>query len=92
MENFINFGYGSLRILEGIQIYDKNVIGVTLDACAQLCLVQRTFKCNSFDYIFSEHSCKMSHLIAANTHGMNNSYMGNFKVMHFEIKGMFVLL
>ena len=36
-ETFINFGYGTLRQLEGIHIYNKIMLGVSLEYCAHLC-------------------------------------------------------
>ncbi|KAL3871672.1 hypothetical protein ACJMK2_039656, partial [Sinanodonta woodiana] len=85
--NFINYGYGALQPLEGIQIYNKVVLGVTLDACAHLCQSETFFKCNSFDYVFTDQSCQMSQYIAANVHGLMTSYEIDHKIMHYEAIG-----
>ena len=88
-DNFINFGYGTLRPLEGIHIYNKIMLGVNLEHCAQLCLAETGFSCASFDYIFKDKSCHMSKLIAANVHGLQNDYSEDTKSMHFEVKGKY---
>ncbi|XP_076090760.1 uncharacterized protein LOC143062837 isoform X1 [Mytilus galloprovincialis] len=85
-ENFINFGYGTLRHLEVIHIYNKIMLGVNLEHCAQLCLVETGFTCSSFDYLFNDKSCHMSQYIAANVHGLQNDYSEESKSMHFEVK------
>ena len=87
LSRFINYGYGSLQPVEGIQTHNKLVLGVNLEACAQLCLAETTFKCASFDYVFGEQSCQMSHLIAANVHGMRTQFDTPHQVMHFELIG-----
>ncbi|XP_060071928.1 uncharacterized protein LOC132551801 [Ylistrum balloti] len=86
MEKFVNFGYGTLQQIEGIQVYNKIILGVTLDACAQLCLAETSFRCYSFDYVFNDDSCHMSQYIAANVHGVSTSFSEDFKSMHFELK------
>lgn len=92
LSEFINYGFGTLRPLEGVQIYNKIMLGVTLDACAQLCLADNTFKCMSFDYAFGESSCDMSEYIAANVHGMSTTYNPDVRVMHYELKGLFRIM
>ena len=87
LSRFINYGYGSLQAVEGIQIHNKLVLGVKLEACAQLCLAETAFKCSSFDYVFGEQSCQMSQLIAANVHGMRTEFDTPYQVMHFELIG-----
>jgi hypothetical protein len=86
---FINFGYGSLQTVEGVQIHGKIVLGVNLDACAQLCLAETSFKCASFDYVFNEQSCQVSQYIAANVHGMQTEFDREHNVMHYELIGMY---
>ena len=73
--------------MEGIQVHNKLVLGVNMEACAQLCLAELTFKCSSFDYVFREQSCQMSQLIAANVHGMRTQFDTAYHVMHFELIG-----
>lgn len=85
-ENFVNFGYGKLRPLEGIHIYNKIMIGVSLEHCAQLCLAETAFSCASFDYEFVDKSCHMSQYIAANVHGLQNEYSEDVRTMHYELK------
>ena len=87
LSRFINYGYGSLQAVEGIQVHNKLVLGVNMEACAQLCLAELTFKCSSFDYVFREQSCQMSQLIAANVHGMRTQFDTAYHVMHFELIG-----
>lgn len=87
MEKFVNFGYGTLQQIEGIHVYNKIMLGVTLDACAQLCLAETSFRCYSFDFIFNDNSCHMSQYIAANVHGVSTDFSEDFRAMHFEVKG-----
>lgn len=86
LSKFVNYGFGSLRPLEGVQLYNKIVLGLTLDACARLCLAEHTFKCVTFDYLFADQSCHMSKYIAANVHGIAPVDDNNFRVMHYELK------
>ncbi|GAB1600758.1 uncharacterized protein LOC106869508 [Argonauta hians] len=86
LSKFVNYGFGSLRPLEGVQLYKKIMLGLTLDACAQLCLAEHTFKCATFDYLFADQSCHMSKYIAANVHGIAPVDDSNFRVMHYELK------
>lgn len=65
------------------------MLGVNLEHCAQLCLVETGFTCSSFDYLFNDKSCHMSQYIAANVHGLQNDYSEESKSMHFEVKGKF---
>jgi hypothetical protein len=83
----INFGFGKLRPLEGVPVYNKIMLGETLDTCAQLCLAEASFQCASFDYVFGDQSCHMSQFIAANVHGMSTDDDESFRIMHYEIKG-----
>ena len=85
LSHFINYGFGSLRPLTGSQIYNQIQVGVTLEACATLCLSETSFKCISFDYTFTDNTCHLSEYIAANVYGMATNY--NFRVMHFELAG-----
>ncbi|XP_061188278.1 uncharacterized protein LOC133196384 [Saccostrea echinata] len=86
LEYFINFGYGSLQQLEGEQIYHKTVMGVSLVACAHLCLAENSFKCTSFDYVFDDKSCYLSMYIAANVYGLVTSRSDDKNVVHYEFK------
>nr|XP_011417151.2 uncharacterized protein LOC105320781 [Crassostrea gigas] len=83
LEYFLNFGYGSLRQLEGEQIYQKTVVGVSLVACAHLCLAENSFKCTSFDYLYEDESCYMSMYIAANVYGLMTSRADDKKIIHY---------
>lgn len=87
LEYFLNFGYGSLRQLEGEQIYQKTVVGVSLVACAHLCLAENAFKCTSFDYLYEDESCYMSMYIAANVYGLMTSRSDDKKIIHYEFIG-----
>lgn len=87
LEYFLNFGYGSLRQLEGEQIYQKTVVGVSLVACAHLCLAENSFKCTSFDYLYEDESCYMSMYIAANVYGLMTSRADDKKIIHYEFIG-----
>lgn len=87
LEYFLNFGYGSLRQLEGEQIYQKTVVGVSLVACAHLCLAENSFKCTSFDYLYEDESCYMSMYIAANVYGLMTSRADEKKIIHYEFIG-----
>ena len=89
LASFVNYGTGSLPLLDGNQIYNKVMFGLTLGACAQLCLTQTTFECASFDYSFSDSSCHMSEYIAANLNGLNHDVMPTYRIMHYEKKGRF---
>ena len=89
MSRFISFGYGRLRPLGTGEVYQKVVMGVTLETCATMCLAytQNQFHCLSFDFIFDgpNHStCHMSKYIAPNVYGLASS---DRSVMHFEKKG-----
>ena len=86
---FINYGYGSLQTLEGVQIHGKIVLGVHLDACAQLCLAETSFPCASFDYVYEEQSCQLSQYIAANVHGIRTEYKSRYQVTHYELIGKY---
>ncbi|KAL8625747.1 hypothetical protein ACOMHN_012340 [Nucella lapillus] len=88
LSRFVNYGTGSLPLPEGYQIYNKVMFGLTLGACAQLCLTQTTFECSSFDFSFSDKSCHMSEYMAADLNGLNHDVMPTYKVMHYEKKGM----
>lgn len=87
LEYFLNFGYGSLRQLEGEQIYQKTVVGVSLVACAHLCLAENSFKCTSFDYLYEDESCYMSMYIAANVYGLMTARADDKKIIHYEFIG-----
>lgn len=87
LEYFLNFGFGNLQQIEGEQIYHKRVIGVSLVACAHLCLAESSFKCTSFDYIYDDKSCYMSMYIAANVYGLVTSRADDKNVVHYEFKG-----
>ena len=89
LASFVNYGTGSLPLLDGNQIYNKVMFGLTLGACGQLCLTQTTFDCASFDYSFSDSSCHMSEYIAANLNGLNHDVMPTYRIMHYEKKGRF---
>lgn len=89
LEYFLNFGYGSLRQLEGERIYHKTVVGVSLVACAHLCLAENTFRCTSFDYEYNDKSCHMSMYIAANVYGLVTSQADDKSVVHYEFIGNF---
>ncbi|KAK6195131.1 hypothetical protein SNE40_000617 [Patella caerulea] len=84
ISKFICYGVGSLPQIDGYQIYGKVMIGVTLEACAQLCLSQTLFKCVSFDYSFNSKTCQMSKYIAANLLGLETDIIPTYKVMHYE--------
>lgn len=84
---FINYGYGSLQTIEGIQTHGKIVLGANLDACAQLCLAETSFPCASFDYVFNDKSCQMSQYIAANVQGIRTDFEPGYQVMHYELIG-----
>ncbi|KAK3087707.1 hypothetical protein FSP39_009442 [Pinctada imbricata] len=86
MENFFNFGYGRMQQIEGEHVYNKIVIGVTQQACAQLCLAETAFRCHSFDFVFEDNSCHMSQYMAANVYGLDISVKDENKVIHFEVK------
>ncbi|XP_060567434.1 uncharacterized protein LOC132726178 [Ruditapes philippinarum] len=87
---FINYGFGSLQTLEGVQTHGKIVLGVHLDACAQLCLAETSFPCASFDYVYDEQSCQLSQYIAANVHGIRTEYDSKYQVMHYELIGEYL--
>ncbi|XP_062579644.1 CUB and sushi domain-containing protein 2-like isoform X2 [Saccostrea cucullata] len=86
LEYFLNFGYGSLQQLEGEHIYHKTVMGVSLVACAHLCLAENSFKCTSFDYVFDDKSCYLSMYIAANVYGLVTTRTDDKNVAHYEYK------
>lgn len=88
MSRFINYGRGALQTLEGFQTYGKIMLGVNLDACAQLCLAETSFPCASFDYVFVESSCQLSQYIAANVYGIRTDFDPGYEVMHYELIGM----
>ncbi|XP_025113966.1 uncharacterized protein LOC112575994 isoform X2 [Pomacea canaliculata] len=90
VSKFVNYGVGSLPVIDGYQIYGKVMFGVTLGACAQLCLTQTTFDCSSFDYSFSDRACHMSQYIAANLNGLNHDVMPTYRVVHYEKKGKYL--
>nr|XP_022328504.1 uncharacterized protein LOC111127573 [Crassostrea virginica] len=90
LEYFLNFGYGSLRQLEGERIYHKTVVGVSLVACAHLCLAENTFRCTSFDYEYNDKSCHMSMYIAANVYGLVTSRADDKSVVHYEFIDRFL--
>ena len=77
--------------MEGYQIYNKVMLGVTLDACAQLCTAETSFQCASFDYMFNNQACHMSQYVAANVRGMDTNMTPNYRVMHYEKKGQNIL-
>jgi hypothetical protein len=66
------------------------VLGVHLDACAQLCLAETSFPCASFDYVYDEQSCQLSQYIAANVHGIRTEYDSKYQVMHYELIGKYM--
>ena len=87
---FINYGYGRLKPLQSAEVYQKVVMGVTLDNCATMCLsyVHSAFHCLSFDYVFDggdRDTCHMSKYIGANVYGLVTSR--DQRVMHFEKTG-----
>ena len=84
LSRFINYGYGALKTVEGIQTHRKFVLGVNLDACAQLCLAEN---CASFDFVFGLQSCQLSQYIAANVHGIRTDFKPGLQVMHYEAIG-----
>ncbi|KAH3795724.1 hypothetical protein DPMN_149283, partial [Dreissena polymorpha] len=90
MSRFINYGRGALQTLEGFQTYGKIMLGVNLDACAQLCLAETSFPCASFDYVFVESSCQLSQYIAANVYGIRTDFDPGYEVMHYELIGEFL--
>ncbi|XP_048776860.2 uncharacterized protein LOC125681022 [Ostrea edulis] len=90
LEYFLNFGFGNLQQIEGEQIYHKRVIGVSLVACAHLCLAESSFKCTSFDYIYDDKSCYMSMYIAANVYGLVTSRADDKNVVHYEFKDSYL--
>jgi len=53
--SFISYGMGSLRPLVngGGSLYDRIVPDVTVDVCAQLCLNESSFYCQSFDFSYN---------------------------------------
>ncbi|KAL4218727.1 hypothetical protein ACF0H5_021315 [Mactra antiquata] len=87
LSRFINYGYGSLQTVEGVQTHGKIVLGVNLDACAQLCLAETSFQCSSFDYVFDDQSCQLSQYIAANVYGIRTQFDTRRRVMHYELIG-----
>ncbi|WAR31432.1 CUBN-like protein [Mya arenaria] len=87
ISRFINYGHGGLQTVEGVQTHNKIVLGVNLDACAQLCLAETSFSCESFDYVFSEQSCQLSQYIAANVYGIRTVFEPGYRVMHYELIG-----
>ncbi|XP_076436148.1 uncharacterized protein LOC143275756 [Babylonia areolata] len=88
--HFVNYGVGSLPLVDGYQIYNKVMFGVTLGACAQLCLTQTTFECSSFDFSFNEQSCHMSEYTAAELNGLSHGVTPSYRVMHYEKKGQYL--
>ncbi|XP_046338913.2 uncharacterized protein LOC124120195 [Haliotis rufescens] len=90
LSKFVCYGSGSLPSLEGHQIYNRVMLGVTLDACAQLCTSEQTFECCSFDYYFEEKACHMSQYIAANVNGVTRDHIDHNAVMHYEKKAPYL--
>ncbi|WAR31389.1 CDCP2-like protein [Mya arenaria] len=90
ISRFINYGHGGLQTVEGVQTHNKIVLGVNLDACAQLCLAETSFSCESFDYVFSEQSCQLSQYIAANVYGIRTVFEPGYRVMHYELIGEYL--
>ena len=91
LSRFINYGHGSLQTLEGVQTHTKVILGVSLDACAQLCLGETSFTCASFDYVFGDQSCQLSQYIAANVYGIRTDFDSGYKVMHYELIGKYTI-
>ena len=52
LASFINYGVGMLRPLANAPVYDRLVPNIDLETCAQMCLDEVQFDCQSFDFIF----------------------------------------
>lgn len=92
MKHFVNYGFGKLKPLAQTEVYQRQMMGITLEECATLCLAQTesSFHCISFDYVFDgpEGTCHLSKYLGANVYGLVST--SDKSVMHFEKMGMYI--